>query len=143
MHPTRRKLIWFVAAMVVVCGAIACVLVLRPDVTLSVISVQRGSDSPTARCEIRNRGSRPIELTIHSLGHTPFYSRLERRGMSWRPVVWDMECGIDAETKLLAPGQALPFTASIIDTSQPIRLVVSYRLDGTNILTASSETIVP
>jgi hypothetical protein len=152
----RHKFVWFVLPVAVLGIAAAYLIISRPAVTLSVISVQRTSGSPTARCEIRNRGTRPIELTIHSLGQTPFYHRLERpffswRGMrdlglrkaiSWRPVGWDVECGIDAEARSLAPGEAFPFTASIIDTSQPIRLAVSYRLDGAD-FTASSQTIHP
>jgi len=140
MHPTARKFMWFIPAVVAVGIALACVLIKRPTVTLGVISVQRASDS--VRCEISNRGDRPVELTIHSINQRPFYHRLEWSGTSWRRVLWDMECGIDAQTKILSPGQTFPFTASIIDTSQPIRLAVSYRLDGAD-LTASSKTIFP
>ena len=142
MRPRHRKFIWFAAVVVAAGIALAFVLIKRPAVTLSVISVQGASDSPTAYCEISNRGNRPVELTIHSIDHTPFYSRLERSGMSWHRVLWDMECGIDAETKVLAPGQTFPFTASIITTSRPIRLAVRYRLDGAD-FTASSRTIFP
>ena len=157
MRATRRKFIWFVSAAIAGGIAVALLVVKRPPVTLSVISVQRASGSPTARCEIRNQGDRPIELTIHSIGQRPFYNRLQRpafswrrvvfdldwrSAISWRPVGWDMECGIDAAAKVLAPGQTFPFTASIIDTSQPIRLAVSYRLDGAD-FTASSQTIRP
>jgi hypothetical protein len=141
MRPSRRKLIWFIPAAIAA-GIAAAILIKRPAVTLSVISVQRASGSPTARCEIRNHGEKPIEFTIHSLGQTPFYHRLERSGVSWRRVLWDMECGIDAETRVLAPGQTFPFIASIIDASQPIRLAVSYQLDGAD-FTACSETIHP
>jgi hypothetical protein len=142
MRPTYRKFIWFAPAVVAIGIALAFVLIKRPAVTLSVISVQRAPGSPTAHCEISNRGDRPVELTIHSIDQTPFYHRLERSGTSWRRVLWDMECGIDAEAKILAPGQTFPFTASIIDTNQPIRLAVSYRLDGAD-FTASSRTIFP
>jgi len=142
MHPTARKFMWFISAVVAVGITLACVLIKRPAVALSVISVQRTSGSPTVRCEISNRGDRPAELTIHSIDQTPFYHRLERSGTSWRRVLWDMECGIDAQTRILSPGQTFPFTASIIDTSQPIRLAVNYRLDGAD-LTASSKTIFP
>lgn len=141
MHPVR-KLTWFIPAVVAAGVTAACVLMKRPAVTLSVGSVQRDSGCPTVRCEIRNRGARPVELTIHSIDQRPFYHRLERSGTSWRPVLWDMECGIDAQTRILSPGQTFQFTASIIDTSQPIRLAVSYRLDGAD-LTVSSKTIVP
>jgi hypothetical protein len=141
MHPTARKFTWFIPA--VIAGiALACVLIGCPTVTLSVISVQRASGSPTVRCEISNQGDRPVELTIHSIDQSPFYHRLERSGTSWRRVLWDMECGIDAQTKILSPGQTFPFTASIIDTSQPIRLAVNYRLDGADLI-ASSKTIFP
>jgi hypothetical protein len=133
---------WFIPAVVAVGIAVACVPIKSPTVTLSVIAVQRASGSPTARCEISNRGDRPVELSVHSIDQTPFYQRLERSGASWRRVLWDMECGIDAQTRILSPGQTFPFTASIIDTGQPIRLAVIYRLDGAE-LTASSKTISP
>jgi len=141
MRASRRKLIWFVLA-VITAGIAAAVLVKRPVVTLRVLSVERASGSPEARCEIRNRGQKPIEFTIHSLRQTPFYYRLERSGATWRRVLWDMECGIDAQTRVLAPGQVFPFTASIIDTSQPIRLAVTYQLDGAD-FAACSEAIHP
>ena len=157
MRTARRKIIWFASAALVVAVAVAFAAAKHPPVSLSVISVQRASDSPTAHCEISNRGGRPIELSIHSIGQRPFYHRLQRppfawRGVlsrldwrsafSWRPVGWDMECGIDAETKILAPGESFPFTASIIDTSRPIRIAVSYRMDGAD-FTAASKTIYP
>jgi hypothetical protein len=142
MHPTARKFMWFIPAVAAVGIAFACVHIKRPGVTLSVLSVQRASGSPTARCEIRNRGDKPVELTIHSIDQRPFYHRMERLGTSWYRVLWDMECGIDAQTKILAPGQTFPFTASIIETNRPVRLAVSYRLNGAD-LTASSETILP
>jgi hypothetical protein len=154
MRPSRRNVICLISAMVGV--AAACTLIKSPTVTLNVVSVQRISGSPTARCEISNRGEKPIELTLHSISRTPFYHRLERpffswrgivdlglrKAISWHPVGWDIECGIDAETRILAPGQTFPFTASIIDTSQPIRLAVSYRLDGADFI-VPSPTIRP
>ena len=156
MRSSRCILFWLIP--IVVAGAIAAapILVKRPTVILSVVSVQLASGSPTARCKIINSGDRPIELAMHSLSHTPFYHRLERpffswRGIrdlgwreaiSWRRVVWDTECGIDAESRSLGPGETLPFTASIIDTSQPVRLAVSYRMDGAD-FTASSRVIRP
>ncbi len=142
MRTSRHKLIWFIPTVVAAGIVVAFIVVKRPTVTLSVISVQRASGSPTARCEIRNRGDTAIEFTIHSMDQTPFYHRLERSGTSWRRVLWDMECGIDAQTRVLAPGQTFPFNASIVDTSQPIRLAVSYRLDGSDFI-ASSQTIFP
>ncbi len=156
MCPSRRKLIWLLPGMIAVGVAVACALPESPAVTLNVISVQRALGSQTARCEISTRGHKPIELTIHSIDQRPFYHRLERpffswrgirdlglrKAISWRRVLWDMECGIDAQTKVLAPGHTFPFTASLIDTSQPIRLAVNYRLDGAD-LTASSPTIRP
>ncbi len=142
-------------AVVVGCLAVGFLVVKRPPVKLRVVSVQRVSGSATARCEISNRGDKPIELTIHSIDQTPFYNRLERpafswrrvlsewrSAVSWRPVGWDMECGIDAQEKILVPGQTFPFTASIIDTSRPIRLAVSYRMGGAG-FTAFSQTIHP
>jgi len=136
--------------------AAAFTLAKKPIVALNVVSVQRTSRSPTARCEISNHGEKPIELTIHCIDQTPFYHRLERsffswrgivdlglrKAISWHPVGWDIECGVDAETRILAPGQTFPFTASIIDTSRPIRLAVNYRLDGVD-FTVSSQTIRP
>src|SRR5689334_11736349 len=110
MEHTAHKLMWFIPAVVAVSLALACVPIKRPTVTLRVISVQRASGSPTVRCEISNRGDRAVELTIHSIDQTPFYHRLERSGTSWRPVLWDMECGIDAQTRMLSPGQTFPFT---------------------------------
>jgi hypothetical protein len=156
MPSSRRILIWLAPAVVAAAIAAAPILINRPTVTLSVISVQRVSGSPTAHCEISNRGDKPVELTIHSIDRTPFYHRLERpffswpgichlglrNAMSWRRVIWDMECGIDAKAWSLAPGETFPFTASIIDTSQPVRLAVSYQLDGVE-FTASSQTIRP
>ena len=151
-----RKLICLISAVVASGIVAACMLVKGPTVTLNVISVQRASASPTARCEISNRGEKPIELAIHSNKRTPFYHRLERpffswrgivdlglrKAISWHPVGWDIECGVDAQTRILAPAQTFPFTASIIDTSQPIRLAVSYRLDGAD-YTVPSQTIRP
>ena len=136
--------------------AVAIFAIKRPPVTLKVVSVERGSDTPTAHCEIRNRGDRPIELTLHSIDQRPFFHRLERpffswrgirdlglrKAISWREVGWDMECGIDAEARTLAPGETFPFTASIIDTSQPIRIAIRYRIGHSN-FTASSQTIFP
>jgi len=156
MRPSRRKLIWLIPAVVTGGIAAACILTKSPTVTLNVISVQHVSGSPTARCEISNRGDKPIELTVHSIDRTPFYHRLERpffswrgirdlglqKAISWRRVVWDVQCGIDAEARKLAPGETLPFTASIIDTSQPIRLAVSYRLNGAD-FSVSSQTMCP
>jgi hypothetical protein len=156
MRPSRRKLIGVISAVVALGIAAACIVPKSPTVSLNVISVQHTPGSPTARCEISNRGEKPIELTVHSIGQTPFCHRLERpffswRGIrdlglrtaiSWRRVGWDMECGIDAEARSLAPGETFTFTASIIDTSQPIRLAVSYRLGGAD-FTASSQTIRP
>lgn len=155
MPTRRRKFVWFISAAVAGTIAVALFASKHRPVTLSVISVQSASGSPKAQCVINNQSDRPIELTIHSRGNAPFYHRLERppfsmrrllsdwkSAVSWRPVGWDMECGIDAETGVLAPGQALPFTASIIDTSQPIRLALRYRMDGVD-YTVSSKTIVP
>ena len=155
MRTPHRKFVWFISAAFAGSIAVALFASKHPPVTLSVVSVQSTSGSPKAQCVISNQGDRPIEFTIHSLGDVPFYHRLQRpplslrrvlsdwrSAVSWRPVGWDMECGIDAETRVLAPGQTFPFTASIIDTSRPIRLAVSYRLDGSN-FTASSRTIYP
>jgi hypothetical protein len=156
MRSYRRKFIWVVTAVVVGCVvAVAFLIVPRRPVTLRIVSVQLVSGSPTARCEISNRRNKPIVLTIHSIDQTPFYNRLQRpafswrrvlsdwrSAVSWRPVGWDMECGIDAQEKILVPGQTFLFTASIIDTSQPIRLAVSYRFGGAD-FTASSPPILP
>lgn len=141
-NAATRKFIWFGSAVVAVGITLACVFIKHPAVAFSVISVQRTSASPSVRCEISNRGSKPVELTIHSLDGRPFYHRLEWSGTSWRRVLWDAECGIDAQTKILSPGETFPFSASIIDTTQPIRLAVNYRVDGAD-LTASSTTIFP
>ena len=100
------------------------------------------SDSRVACCEIQNRGDKPIELTVHSIDDKPFFHRLQRLRGSWEQVGWDMECGIDAEKRSLAPGQTLSFAASIIDTSQPIRIELGYRIDGGD-YTVSSKTIIP
>jgi hypothetical protein len=156
MRAMRHKFVWLVVPVVAAGIAAAWLVTSRPAVTLSVISVQRTSGSTTARCELRNHGTRRIELTIHSLGHTPFYHRLQRpflswrgtrdlglrKALSWQPVIWDTECGIDAEARILGAGETFPFTASVIDTSQQVRLAVSYRLDGAD-FTASSHTIRP
>jgi hypothetical protein len=64
-----------------------------------------------------------------------------RKAISWRPATWDIQCGVDAKARNLAPGQTLAFTASL-DASQPIRLAVSYRLAGAD-FTACSEAIHP
>jgi len=142
MHPTARKFMWFIPAVAALGITLACVVIKRPAVTLNIISVQRAPGSQTVRCEIRNRGDKPVELTIHSIDRRLFYHRLERSGTSWRRVLWDMECGIDAQTRILSTGQTCPFTASLIDTSQPIRVAVNYRLGGAD-FTASSKTIYP
>ena len=142
MRSPLRKFILF-ALIVATCGiAVAFVVHDRSPVALAVVSMEGPSDSPVARCEIRNRGDKPIEFTINSIDQRPCYHRLEWSGRSWRRVLWVAECGMDAQARILSPGQTFSFTASIIDTSQPIRLAVSYRLDGAD-LTASSKTIYP
>ena len=156
MRPSRRKLIWLFSVGVAVAIAAPCILIRRPTVTLNVISVEHVLGSPTARCEISNRGDKPIELTIHSIDRTPFYDRLERpflswrgicyfgvrKAFAWRPAIGSIACGIDAEARTLAPGETFPFTASIFNSSQPVRFMVSYRLDGAE-FTAPSQTIRP
>jgi len=142
MSSTLRKFIWFTPIIAAFGIAVAFAVLDRSSVALEVISVQSQSGSPVARCEIQNRGDRSIELSIHSIDQTPFYYRLERSGRSWRRVLWDTECGIDLEHKLLAPGQVFPFTAHIIDSTQPTRLALNYRLDGVD-YTVSTKTIVP
>jgi hypothetical protein len=155
MRPSRRKLIWLISAVIAVGIAAACILTRTPTVTLNVVSVQRVSGDLAARCEIRNRGDKPIELTIHSIGHKPFYDRLQRPFFSWRGIrelglrkaiswraIGGIECGLDAAPRSLAPGETFSFTASIFHASQPTRLAVIYRLDGAD-FTASSQTIHP
>jgi len=156
MLRSRGKLIWFFSGGVAVAVAASCILVRRPAVALNVISVQRVPGSPTARCEISNRGDKPIELAIHSIDRTPFYDSLERpflswrgvwyfgvrKAFAWRPTIGSIECGIDAKARSLGPGETLPFTATIFNSSQPVRLAVRYRLDGAD-FTASSKTINP
>lgn len=142
MRPTPRKFIWFVAVVVAIGVALDCVLIGRPTVTLSVISIQRASGSPTALCKLKNRGDRPVEFSFHSLDQTPCYHWLEGYGSSWHRALWDMHCGIDLQPRILASGQALSFRVSFVDTNRPARLSVSYRRDGKD-FTVCTRTIVP
>jgi hypothetical protein len=142
MHTRLRKFMWLTPIVGCVGIAAAFAIFGHSTVVFMVTSVQRESDGPVARCQIQNRGDRPIELRIHTFSHTPCYHHLERSGGSWRRVLWDACCGMDLESKMLAPGQNLSFTAPIIDTNRPTRLALSYRRDGAD-YTATTKTIAP
>lgn len=160
MRSTRRNFVWLAAAVAVAAGLVIAtqiIAITRQPVTVRVASVERSSGSISARCEMRNRGGKAIEFTMHRLDETPFYEILERGDISWHSVLsnldfrsfnswhpagWDAQCGIDAETRILAPGQTLSFTTFIAYIYRPIRVAVNYRAGGADFV-ASSRTIRP
>jgi hypothetical protein len=157
MRRNHHKTIWFASTALVVVGVIALLIANRSSVRLQVVTVHRSSSLPKACCEISNRGNEPIELTIHSIDQSPFCQRLLRTPFSWRtvlnPLDWrsafswkpsgfGMECGIDAQTKVLAPGETFPFSVLLLETNRPIRFAINYRIGKSN-YTASSQTVFP
>jgi hypothetical protein len=142
MSAQLRRLIRFTPIVALVGIYVGFSSLSRSPVTLKVTARQGNAQGRGAFCEIQNSGYRPVELWVHSLDHQPFYHRLQRLDGTWRPVGWDIECGLDAQSRFLAPAETLRFIASLIDTSQPIRIALNYRLDGVD-YAVSTKTIVP